>query len=171
LFIDAIGLVCEAAPPPVHSPLGRAPPAADPRFGARNRIAATAERASAGVVPPAIGSAAVGEPRPQAQYGIVVPRPAAAPAGAAPPAPGGERFAPPTFPDGARLWACTSAQDTNCDGRAASIAYCAARGLRGPVRNGSPASVDRGSAPVRNVQGAACFSHKCAVVNDLECSH
>jgi hypothetical protein len=119
------------------------------------------------VVQPTIGDTQAGDARAGTQFGMVVPPPAAA----APPPAAGDRFAPPILPDGARLWACTNVGDAVCDGRVESIAFCAARGLNGPTQSSLPRmmKVDRGMK-VKNMNGASCIAHSCAVIDELTCS-
>lgn len=169
LFIDAIALVCDAAPAPstTHSELGRAS-VGDPRFGARNRVAGATRQSDASITAETgIGRTSTDTARAKTQFGMVLPRPAAAPPSAAPAA---EHFTPPTFPDGARLWACTDVGDATCDGRAAAIAYCKNLGRQGPVTSTLPRMFDRRQGTVKNVKGAACIARECPVVDDLTCS-
>lgn len=173
LFIDSIALVCGAAPAPntTHSELGRAS-VGDPRFGARNRVHGATRQSDASITAESgIGRTSADQARATTQFGMVMPPVAAAPS-AAPPAaaPGGQRFAPPMFSDGARLWACINAGDGVCDGRAASVSYCSSLGLLGPAHNSTPRVAGRREGKVRNVMGAACIAQDCPVIDELTCS-
>lgn len=90
-------------------------------------------------------------------------------------------FMPPTFLDGARLWACIDAaqgeaEGAACTGITAGNAYCRMQGFPDGLHAGADGAVDvvvkavRAGTPVRAVYGDACTSNDCVVIDAMRCS-
>lgn len=101
------------------------------------------------------------------------------PAAAGDPAPN-DSFTPPTFIDGARLWACADAaeeqaSDGACLGLKAGDAYCRMEGFSGVQAGGDGAlgvTVKRTQAGARTraVSGDTCKTNSCMAVSELNCA-
>ncbi len=150
----------------------RATPVKQPMGGGYSRLGRLATPASA---PPA-GPAVVPVEQPPVQQ-----PPAAQPPVAQGPAKPGNAFMPPTFVDGAQLWACANAvqgkvKGSECSGLQAGRMYCRRHGFSGALQtraDGTPdlmvAAAQPGS-PVRAVNGEACTAKNCAVISELRCA-
>lgn len=100
---------------------------------------------------------------------------------AQPPAQPGHAFTPPTFDDGAQLWACVNAvQGKNkgiaCPGLKAGKAYCLRHGFSGALQaraDGAPelmVTAAKPGIPVRANNGDVCTANDCVVIAELHCA-
>jgi len=96
---------------------------------------------------------------------------------AAQPGNGGHVFAPPSFDDGARLWACASAKDNVkvCSGVRAGRMFCRTHGFSGGLQKNADGSQGlrleavRPGLPVRDIDGNACKTDDCLALAELQC--
>jgi hypothetical protein len=98
----------------------------------------------------------------------------------APPAaqPGEHVFAPPSFDDGARLWACAGAKDNvkACSGIRAGRVFCRTHGLSGELQKNADGSQGlrlesvRPGSLVRDNDGNTCKADDCQVLAELHCA-
>lgn len=182
-FIDALGLVCSPVPDltPKYSALGRAkvtPPnygstSTAPDNGAANRGVVARHTpvvtSRAGI---ASGASANGESLPSLNRPVPkTTQDRSARGGLAGfPTDGQQGFAPATFDDGARLWACDGAADQTCDGSSAARAWCAAHGFGRLASNAPPTLLEREGNEVRSAGGEKCQQATCAIVDSVTCA-
>ncbi len=118
---------------------------------------------------------------PPAEQPPMQPSPVAQPPVVQPTAKPGNAFMPPTFVDGAQLWACANAvqgtmKGAGCSGLQSGRMYCRRHGFSGALQaraDGTPdlmvAPAQPGS-PVRAVNGNACMANDCLVISELNCA-
>lgn len=108
-------------------------------------------------------------------------QPPAQPPVAQAPAKPGNAFMPPTFVDGAQLWACANAvqgkvEGAACPGLQAGRMYCRRHGFSGALQTRADGTPDlmvtaaQPGSPVRAVNGEACTANNCAVISELRCA-
>lgn len=113
--------------------------------------------------------------------GIFAPPPAAQPPVAQSPAEPGHAFMPPTFNDGAQLWACANAaqgkvKGAACSGLQAATVYCQRHGFSGALQTRADGTPDlmiaaaQPGIPVRAGNGDVCTANDCAVISELRCA-